>query len=135
MPSLFCEIGIKRVKVWFETFVHIFKAVDIFPVVELSIFIGGDEGGESFLAFQSIDSFQLFSLIIESIVEILDLSFEIIVGLLKIGVTHLKFFIIFLDLSFVLFEVDALLLSLVEGFIEVIDLSFVVHFHLFWLSF
>ena len=78
LPSLLVEISLQRIKIGFETSVHLFQSINVFTICKLSVFVGGDESRQSFLAFEGIYFLQLLALIVKGIVKILYLSFEVV---------------------------------------------------------
>jgi len=72
-------------------------------------------------------------LIIQGIVKILHLSLQIVDRLLLIGVAEGELLVVLLEVRFLLFQVEAFLLEVPVGVVQLIDLPFVLTFHLFGL--
>lgn len=75
---------------------------NLFPVGQFFVLVGGYQTRKSFLAFEGFDLLELLGLIIESVVQVFEFPFDVIILFLDVLMAELKFFCLLLEFLLIL---------------------------------
>jgi hypothetical protein len=129
------DIDFEDIVAGLETLVDFLEPVDVLAVGEFAVLVGGDEGGEPLFALEGLYLAELFALVVEGVVEVLNFALEVVLGFGEVIVAELQLLVVLLDVGLFVLEGFILLVHLGERFREVSDLPFVVVLHVLRLPF